>query len=309
LRYSIALPYPDRGDEFSDPDVLASMAVAIEAAGIDAVWLTDHPFPRVGTGAARAGHQALDFFSAGGFLAGVTSRLIVHLNLAVMAYRNPFLLARSLSTLDRLSKGRLIAGVGEGYMESEFDALGADYEHRAALLEEGLVAMKAAWRGAPLELEGAGWHARGNEMTPTPYRAAQPTLWRGGNTKQAIRSAVAHCDGWSPFETSGDHARATNTAAIDGPGALAARVAVLRELEEEHGRTTPLQLCFVRPRTEWLEQGDDFVREEIGRFEAVGVDWLAFTVSGGTAAKVVESVERFAQAAGVRRAAEAPVTA
>ena len=304
----MALPYPEHGPEFSDPDALAGLAQGIETAGLDAVWLTDHPFPKVGPG--RPGHRSLDPFSTGGYLAAATERLIIHLNIVVMSFRNPFILAQSLATLDRLSKGRLIAGIGAGYIEEEFAALGATFSRRVEAIDEGLTAMKAAWLGEPVFLEGSTWRATGNQMAPTPFRSPHPVLWRGGNSRRAIRSAVEQCDGWSPFESTRERARDTGTTSLGGPGALAAGIALLRRTEAALERAEPLQVCFVRGyhsysagrlATGWLDSGDDAVRDDVGRFEELGVDWLAFALPGATPTEIAENAQRFATAVGRSR--------
>jgi probable F420-dependent oxidoreductase len=300
VQYSIALPYPELGEEFCEPDALVAIAQAAEASGLEAVWLTDHPFPLVGPG--LPGHRALDQFAAGGFIAATTTRLRIHLNIVVMAYRNPFVLAQSLATLDRLSNGRVIAGIGAGYMEAEFAALGADWERRHELVEEGLAAMKAAWTGEPVFREGAGWRVDGNRMAPRPSRSPQPVLWRGGNSRSAMSSAVSHCDGWSPFEATASRAQVTGTAQIDGLDRLADRIALLRELEQTAGRSRPLDVCLVRGYhsytagrlgENWLDEAEA-VHEEIERFEAIGIDWLALALPGRSVSEVIENIARFA---------------
>jgi alkanesulfonate monooxygenase SsuD/methylene tetrahydromethanopterin reductase-like flavin-dependent oxidoreductase (luciferase family) len=112
------------GDEFVSGDAIAELSVAAEKAGYDAVSVTDHPFPG-DKWLARGGHHALDPFSSLAFAAASTSTLRLHTNLLVLAYRNPWLAAHQVATLDRLSGGRVILGIGAGYLEPEFDAVGA----------------------------------------------------------------------------------------------------------------------------------------------------------------------------------------
>src|SRR5579862_1997929 len=108
MRYSVALPHLSEAPEFADPDVLAEIACAIEAAGFEACAVMDHPFPLLED--PRAGGQAFDMFAMGGYLAAATKHLTIHLNIIVMGYRNPFVVARAVSTLDHLAKGRLMVG-------------------------------------------------------------------------------------------------------------------------------------------------------------------------------------------------------
>ena len=292
MRYSIALPHLGESDEFADPDKLAEVARAIEDAGFDACAVMDHPFPLLRD--PRAGGQAFDMFAMGGYLAAATTRLAIHLNIIVMAYRNPFVVARCVSTLDHLAKGRLMVGVGAGYMEAEFVALGADFSRRGELVDEGVVAMKAAWSGEPITLESTAWSARGNSMLPRPFSDPHPKLFRGGNTKNAIRSAVRHFDGWNPFEAPSDLAKEARTAAIDSRRAFRERLTLLRELEQETGRATPLEISLDKPDPRWLSDGAQSIVEEIEQLEALGVGWLVVYLSGASAAEVIENVRSFA---------------
>lgn len=291
MKYSVALPYPEPG-RWTDPELLVEIARSVENCGLDACWLTDHPFPLLD---GEAGHQALDPFVAATFLSAATSSLLLHLNVLVMAYRNPFLTARAIASLDRLLPGRLLVGLGAGYMKAEFDALSADFDHRGELLDEGVRAMKGAWSGEPVEMTGQGWQARGNTMHPTPDTRPHPPLWRGGNSARAIRSAVAHFDGWSPFETVGAHAQTTTTAALGGLDGISRGVARLQAEVDQQERGEPIEVCFVRPAPSWFEQSDAKVVEELAELDELGVDWLAVRLPWPSQDELLAQVHRFAE--------------
>jgi probable F420-dependent oxidoreductase len=292
MRYSIALPHLSEAEEFADPDVLADVACAIERVGFDACAVMDHPFPLLED--PRAGGQAFDMFAMGGYLAAATKRLAIHLNIIVMGYRNPFVVARSVSTLDHLARGRLMVGIAAGYMKAEFDALGANFERRSELVDEGVVAMKAAWSGDPVTLESSSWRAAGNSMLPRPFTDPHPKLFRGGNSKSAMRGAVQHFDGWNPFEAPRDLAREARTAPIDSREAFRERVALLRELEQEAGRETPLEISLDKPDPLWLTRGPQAVIEEVEQLDDIGVDWLVVYLPGSSSADVIDRVQSFA---------------
>ena len=292
MRYSVALPHLGEADEFADPDKLSEVARAIEDAGFDACAVMDHPFPLLRD--PRAGGQAFDMFAMGGYLAAATNRLAIHLNIIVMGYRNPFVVARCVSTLDHLAKGRLMVGIGAGYMQAEFVALGADFARRSELVDEGVVAMKAAWSGEPVTLESASWSASGNSMLPRPFSDPHPKLFRGGNTKNAIRSAVRHFDGWNPFEAPRDLAKEARTAAIDSRDAFRERVALLRQLEQELNRPTSLEISLDKPDPQWLADGPQSVVEEVEQLEQLGVGWLVVYLPGTSTAEVIENIRSFA---------------
>ncbi len=290
MRFSIGLPHPTGGNDPREIDGYVEIARAVEDAGLDAVWVTDHPFPYVEPG--KAGHQAIDPFVLLGFLAGATSRARLHLNLVVMPYRNPFLVARLVGTLDLVSRGRGIAAVGAGYMRREFDALGADFDRRAELVDDGVAAMRAAWSGEPVCLDGPGYRADGNVMRPLPFTAPHPPLWRGGNTVRAIESAARHFDGWSPFEVTEARSRDTTTAPMN-LDVLPGRIALLREEAARAGRESPFDVCLVRPFPAWLAERARAV-EDLQALDAMGVTWLAPQLLGHEAAEVIENVQSLA---------------
>jgi alkanesulfonate monooxygenase SsuD/methylene tetrahydromethanopterin reductase-like flavin-dependent oxidoreductase (luciferase family) len=97
----------------------------VEDAGLDACAITDHPFPVLDD--TRTGHHSLDPFAAAGAIAAATSRMMVHLNLVVLPYRSPFVVANAAATVDLLSGGRLILGIGAGYLRAEFAGLGVAF--------------------------------------------------------------------------------------------------------------------------------------------------------------------------------------
>jgi probable F420-dependent oxidoreductase len=280
MRWSIALPEP-RAEHIPSPETLVDAARAIEAAGLDAGWVTDHPFPKVQRG--LPGHHAWEPFAALAYLAAATDTLHLHTNLIVLPYRNPFLVAKAAATVDHLSHGRLLLTLGAGYLEEEFAALGVDLADREVLMEEGVQALRAAWTGEPVELRSPRWTAAGNSMLPPPARQPHPPLWRGGNSKVAIAHAARSFDGWAPFEVPPQRAGQTRTASLSAQEGLRERIALLRELAHEAGRVERLDVCLVRPVPKWLERPRSEALEELAALAEAGVTWIAasFQVTEG----------------------------
>ncbi|MGW0630575.1 TIGR03619 family F420-dependent LLM class oxidoreductase [Streptomyces sp. NPDC002758] len=287
MRFSLGLPFPSGSSSWQEYDDLVSLAVTAENLGLHAVSTTDHPFPVVRTG--HAGHHALDPFVLLSYIASATNTLNVHFSLIVAPYRNPYLLARMISSLDILSHGRTITALGAGYLRPEFDALGAEFGQRGTLLEQQVRAMKEAWTGEPVRSKGPNWHTHGNVMLPRPYSDPHPRLWRGGNTSKAMRSAVADFNGWTPFEISTEGSGETATSAMTIE-TLPRRLEQCREHLAEAGRTTPFETCFVRTGTKWLANP---VRaaEQLAVLDDAGLDWLELKVRGRTLAERRDSIE------------------
>jgi probable F420-dependent oxidoreductase len=300
MRWSVALPEPGAAPELTSPDALAEAARALEAAGFDACWLTDHPFPYVAPG--DPGHHAYDPFTGLAYVAASTTRLGLHTSLVVLPYRNPFVVAKAAATLDHLSGGRVILGLGAGYLEPEFAALGVDFAAREELMHEGVEALKAAWTGAPVELRSPRWVATGNSMRPQPAQTPHPPLWRGGNSRAAIAHAARAFQGWSPFEVPAARAARTHTAPLAGLDQLRSRIELLRRLAEEGGRREPLDICLVRPRPDWIGRPRDVVREELEELAAMGVTWIAPQLEAARSrAEFAEQVAALAELVGVGR--------
>jgi probable F420-dependent oxidoreductase len=286
MRFSLQLPTDrvDAADEFVSGAAIAEMARCAEQAGLDACFVTEHPFP-TDRWLATGGHHALDPWVALSFAAAATTRLRVQTNIAVLAYRNPFLTAKAVASLDVLSGGRVILGVAAGYLRGEFEALGVDFEERNELCDEALAAMRRAWSEAGLSLDGRHFAARGNSMLPRPAQKPHPPIWVGGNSQRAIRRAVEQGDGWIPFPTAGLASERIRTAAIESVDDLAARVAYARERARAVGRTAPLDICFA-PLGLALHRRDEATPERFGalarQLAGLGVTWLALGLPAKT---------------------------
>ncbi len=286
VRVSYGLPTHrvDLGEEFVGPGAIGELAGAAESAGFAAVYTTDHPFPG-DDWLAHGGHHALDPLVALSFAAAATRSIRLHTNLLILAYRNPFLVAKGVASLDVLSGGRVIVGVGTGYLEAEFDALGASFDDRNERTDEAITAMRAAWLGTSTVFEGDGFHAKGNTMLPVPAQRPAPPLWIGGNSNRAIRRAVELADGWCPFPNPARGAARTRTAPLETVEQLAERIEYARSYAGSIGRVEPLEFVFI---PEGLSMGGaaevdtDRVRSSIRALSEIGVSWVSVALPGET---------------------------
>jgi probable F420-dependent oxidoreductase len=272
MRWSISLPGPDGRADLGTVGALLEAAQTLEQLGFDAGWVSDHPFPKLVGGNE---HRAYDPFSALAHVAATTERLLLHTNVVVVPFRNPFLLANQAVTVDHLSGGRLILGLGTGYLRPEFGALGADFEQRGRLTREAIPAMKAAFTGEPVTLVGDGWQADGNTLRPLAPRRGHPILWRGGNSRPAIQQAAREFDGWCPAEAPAPVAARSGTHAMASLDELATRIRLFRQLAADAGRSEHLDVALTRPEPEWRRRPPADVREELAALAELGVDWIA----------------------------------
>jgi probable F420-dependent oxidoreductase len=250
VRISLGLPTEraDRADEFVTSEAVAEMARAAETAGFDAVFVTDHPFPD-DAWLQSGGHHALDPLVALAFAAAATTTVRLHTNLYVAAYRNPFVSAKGVATLDRLSGGRVILGIGAGYLEPEFAALGVPFDERNDLTDEAIVMMKRAWSESGVTATGRHFDASaGHTALPRPIQQPHPPIWIGGNSKRAIRRAVDLADGWMPMPNPAKYAARRHSAALETLDDLKAGIAYGREYAASVGRTAPLGVMYALGR-------------------------------------------------------------
>jgi probable F420-dependent oxidoreductase len=174
---------------------LIALSERADALGYDSVWVGDSLL-------ARPRHDPLTL------LAGVATRTRrLQLGTAVLlpALRNPVVLAQQIATLDQLSEGRIILGVGIGLdlpsVHAEFTAAGVPFEKRVGRMIEGLRLCRALWTGKPVEWDGR-WQVRGGTLAPTPWQPGGPPVWVGGIERPSRIRAGRLFDGWMPISPS-----------------------------------------------------------------------------------------------------------
>lgn len=297
MKFSIKLPTDrvDLPDEFVTAQAVQDIAKAIEEAGFDAAFVTEHPMP-FRPWLASGGHHALDPFVALSFAAAATRTLRLHTNILVLAYRNPFLSAKGIASLDYLSGGRVIMGVAAGYLKEEFDALGAPFDDRLTVLAGALDAIKRAWAGPIENWQTPRFHVADNIALPRPLQSPHPPIWVGGNSKGAMECAVRHAQGWSPFPVNTKAAQRTKTRTLADIDELARAIRAAKDFAAGIGRSAPLDICMVPfDAAALMETGSaDRVREELERLEAAGVTWLALSPKAETRKDYLACVQRLA---------------
>jgi probable F420-dependent oxidoreductase len=244
------------------PDGAAAAAALAEELGYDSLWLGEHvvaPSPRVPPSPVEPEYPLLDPLVTLGFMAAATKRLLLATGIIILPQRNPLVLAKELATLDVLSRGRLVFGLGVGYLEPEMRAIGVPMDGRGTRADEYLAAMRSLWadeapayRGRYVEFEGVDAH-------PRPVQSPIPVVV-GGHSRAAHRRTVRHANGWYGF-------------ALDRE-ATVRNLDSLREEARTAGRDMGELTITVSP-TERLDP--DVVRD----YAELGVDRLAILPPGG----------------------------
>jgi probable F420-dependent oxidoreductase len=227
----------------SRPEAVAEGARAAEAAGFDSVWAGEHvilPDPQVPPSPMSPQDPALDSLLALTWAAAHTSVIRLATGILILPQRNPVVLAKQAATLDVLSGGRVILGVGAGYLEPEFRAVGARFAERGAVTDEYLDAMQALWYSEHPAYRGRFASFSGVDARPRPVQQPIP-LVVGGHSAPAYRRAMARAHGWYGYWLTPEQAAASVTG-LRGAAGRVERAAGLGELEinvTPRGRITP----------------------------------------------------------------------
>jgi probable F420-dependent oxidoreductase len=194
-------------DRFTDPDVLIPFVQRAETLGYESVWTAEHviipqtytsvyPYNPSGKVPFRPDASIIDPLVALTFIASSTKHLRLGTGVNILPQTNPLYLAKWASSIDHLSKGRLMLGVGIGWLREEFEAIGVPFAHRGKRSDEYLQALKAVWNGEEVNYQGEFVRWQGFMMRPKPVQPGGVPLVIGGVSPSAIRRTVRYGDGW-----------------------------------------------------------------------------------------------------------------
>jgi len=240
-RVGIQLPEVERRVDWPE---LFAMARAAEDVGFDSLWLGDHLLYDLPGGAVRGPWEVWTSLAA---LAAVTTRVELGPLVASTAFHAPAMLAKQAATVDAISGGRLILGLGAGWNEREFRAFGFPYDHRISRFEEAFTIVRRLLREGRVDFAGRYWSVQDCVLVPPPARLGGPPLMLGSTGPRMMRVALPHVDAWnvwwSDYGNTPDgfatvRARVEDAAARAGraPGEVAATAAVLVGLPGGGGR-------------------------------------------------------------------------
>jgi probable F420-dependent oxidoreductase len=186
----------------ADPDLAIRVAKSAEAAGFESVWTGEHvvlPDPQQPPSPAPPQMPMLDPAVALANLASETTTLKLGTGIIILPQRNPLVLAKELASLDVVSKGRLLFGLGVGYLRAEFDALGVSFDAKGSRTSEAIEAIRAVWTMEKPAFAGKHFSFSGIQAKPVPVQKPHPPIIVGGHSPGAYRRAVAHGNGWYGF--------------------------------------------------------------------------------------------------------------
>lgn len=262
------------------PQGVAELARAIERIGYDEIDIFDHvvmghPLEGRESGPYPANMPILEALITLGYIAAVTERVGLGTEVLVLPQRQPTLAAKQVSTLDTLSGGRVRLGVGVGWQESEYEALGMNFRRRGEMMDEAIELLRASWSDSSIDYEGEHFVSRAMAMEPKPPQGGGIPLWIGGGSRAALRRAGRVGDGWMASGMLGDQA--------------ATAIGDVRRYAEEAGRD-PGALEFQAQLAPPPRAGDAGTRDFWARTAEVaataaaareaGFEWAAVNVTG-----------------------------
>jgi probable F420-dependent oxidoreductase len=264
----------------AEPEAMLRVTRAAEAAGFDSVWTAEHvvlPDPQVPPSPAPPQTKMLDPAVALAYLAASTHTIKLATGIIILPQRNPVVLAKELASVDRVSHGRLIFGLGAGYLKPEFQAIGAPFADRGARTDEYIEAIVALWTHDKPEYKGEYVAFGGIQAQPRPVQSPHPPIVVGGMSPAALRRAARYGNGWYGFALDLDATRQ----AIQGLRAAEQRLDRPSHLGKLEVSVTP------RGRIE-VETALDMVQ----RYAGLGVDRLVLLNTGRTVDEQVAFAER-----------------
>ena len=260
------------------PAAVIRLAQSIEQIGYDHIDIFDHvvmgvPIEGRPKGPYNPGMPILEAFMTLSYLSAVTSRVTLGTEVLVLPQRQPALVAKQVSTLDTLSGGRVRLGVGVGWQESEYEALGEDFQSRGVRMDEAIRLLRAYWSDAEVSFESAHYRTVAMSMAPKPPQGGRLPIWIGGNSEPAYRRVGRLGDGWLASRvTDADSARHA--------------IGVIRRHAEEAGRdpgAIGLQSMVATPPRDAAGKSfyadHDAVLARVVALKAMGFGWVTLNAT------------------------------
>ncbi len=306
MKFGVMLPHYR---QMAGTEAIARVALEAEDMGYDSVWVSDHivvPDEDV----ERFGKGYYDLFSVLAYVAAITQRVSLGTSIFIIPLRNPLHAAQIAATVDQLSGGRLILGVGAGSAEPEYQAMGVPWNERGAIFDEALSVLKHVWTVDSPNFQGSYFNFSGINSFPQPMQQPHPPLWVGGGSRRSIRRAAEFGDAWHPTRPSFQLLeegiprlrRLAERAGRDPDSIQIAARHPMKIMERTPAPTTATAPSVGAPAVWPLVDTAERVAETVNRFQEAGVSHLVMDtfysipeLHQETVDSVLVTMERFAQ--------------
>ena len=196
---------------YADPESVALIAQTAEALGYDSIWVGEHPVlidPHEPPSPLPPHSELMDPIPVLAYAAATTERILLGTGIVILPLRNPVILAKELATIDVLSRGRLVVGIGVGYVPGEYEAIGVPFDTPGHRTDEWIDSLRTLWHDDQPEFRGDFASFGGIQCRPRPHRPGGPPILGSGMATAARRRSVSRCDGWYGFYLDLDNTRA-----------------------------------------------------------------------------------------------------
>jgi len=237
MKFGITIPL------HRDVEVKTNLKLALrcEELGFDSIWISDHVIlPK--NYKSRFSEILYDPFVLLASIAARTKKINLGTSVLILPYRNPIVVAKMVSTLDMLSDGRVVFGVGPGWMKEEFETLGVPYGDRGRRSDEYIRIFKELWGKDEPKFEGEFYNFSKIKFYPRPLQEPHPPIWIGGNSNKAIRRAIQLGDGWHPVWF--------------GPDEMLEKINLLKKHAIDAGRSLENFTFSIRNRLRIIKKGE-----------------------------------------------------
>ena len=304
MNLGVFLPVSGRA---ASRQTLLEAARQAESLGYDSVWCADriiipweiktpYPYSRSATFIVPPDRPFFEPLTCLAFLAGCTEKIKLGMSVMVLPYRHPLYWAKIATTIDHLSTGRLILGVGVGWMAEEFKAMNAPFAERGKVSDEQLRLLDRLWQKEHVDFDGSHYKIENIAFSPKPYQKPRIPIWIGGEGKLAQRRAGTYGDAWFPY-----FVRIT-------PAELSDRSQNVQRCAREAGRDpeeVALACCLpieitasdVPQEKDYLKGSMTQVIEALNKFKQIGVTHIGLQFMIAHWPERKEQIERFAKEA------------
>lgn len=292
MKFGIALP---NFGKYAKRDAILGIAKTAETLGFDSVWVSDHiVIPESHQGFGNVFYEPIATLT---YIAALTTKIYLGTSVIILPYRNPIILAKMVSTLDVLSNGRVILGVGTGWLKEEFQALGVPYEKRGKMTDEHIQVLKTLWGQERPKFIGMYNKFEDINFLPKPIQKPCPPIWIGGNSRKAIERAVNLGHGWHPEgltpEEVKEKVKYINKLLVKKKKVTSGFVISLRKnLQIKRASENEIKNSDKR---ETLRGTPKKIIEGIEKYKNSGVSHLIFHVLSGNLEGVIKTMEFFSR--------------
>ncbi|MEE9238206.1 MAG: TIGR03619 family F420-dependent LLM class oxidoreductase [Thermodesulfobacteriota bacterium] len=282
MKFGIALPHFGK---FADKDNITLISRDAELLSFDSLWVSDHiVIPNSHKGFGEIFYEPLITLS---YIASLTSKIRLGTSVIILPYRNPVVLSKMISTIDVLSDGRLIFGIGAGWLREEFSSLGVDFDNRDNLTEEFIKVMKVLFEEDDPNYKGQFYNISSIKFLPKPVQKPHPPIWMGGNSNKAIRFALKHTSGWHSVGLI--------------PKEILEKVDYIKSISNEYKNELEISTRKnfqitqkkVDDKKEVLRGTSDKIIEGLEEYMNAGVSHIVFQILGSNLNEIIKSMETF----------------